>query len=1166
MVRLNGEKFKIYTLDTKNTILFRIAKILKTAPSYLVFEDKDIDFFKAKNIKVFDVISVIKKLKDVDFNKFLLENNINNPEEISKLWIVFNKEFEKLVSYNEIILTQYGQQFVNDGYFKTLDDFNQFWNNKENFKDQITSNIDMNLLEAEKYDELYEIFDNIDEGKVYTDLKVERVKLDIITNLKISLLEIFNSLILNESIPFATCKEYYKILKDFIPPDDWSKSSDETLLMKINDKVIVDKNKIKDYIDAVISIEDEKIKTVVKLISERGYLTKESFLQRFSEVFNGIGKIEFESIKELEVAGLFYFPELVLNMYVLSDLIMNNRIFYSIININESEKTTKRKGDGSQSWLYIYFNHPNTGIIGASIIQKVVDRSDPEMRNQNSNVFPHNSPYVRIRAKGRDKKSIIEFQKIFSKLLEIYDTKHNEIVEFYEKYIPNFGEIALPDIPLKRKEYEMVAPEVFVKNYSRTCPPERIPTIIDKDKSKQFKKNGFQVMKFPRDVQSTNSLNSDGINQHYYVCENKDYPFPGLRINNLANNEDYPYVPCCFKVDQNKKGGVFRHYYNGEELEIKEKKQQELIITNKILGNSKYGQLPPNLSKFFETIDSEDDYKYIRMGVYRNPSSFLNAVMTALHMETNILDYSNEDKRNKKLEEIRNILASKEICPLARQCAYTYTYKSLSEKLKNMDDYFDPKLFVQMLETYFKCTIFLFNDESLMLPRYTQNYYKNKSNNRCIFIYEHWGSESDHAKYPQCELIIKWHTQESTNQKIIFEDDKISKKISKIFKLINNSYSLDKHIDEIIFPLKIDIISQKIDSYGKTRCLECKLKDELLYILVDPIPPLAINEKKEMIVTGCNIKTALKIIEPLFQTIIDSKVMEIIGKIGNVNVIIPVKPSNPLENIPISNSGLHYIEGTASELSVFNKNKKMARYLVEYTFWMFSNFLNKIESKEITDEILSKFAKKNIVIDPNFEYTKIPKNFSLSSNILKNGKLVLPSEDGIKRLMYTLKLYSMRDTQTLINYYLKENIVNYYVDITDFDSFSNQVILQGEDSIEKWIQESRFVFKMFNNVAIGYNLPYFYMNEKIEDKVFLAQNTDSLTKALIIASTWEQKGYNPVSVKNEEGINYGFNLYTYGNNEMLKTIVKGKKQSNFNILGYTIKETPFYTVLLNLDF
>jgi hypothetical protein len=408
MVRLNGEKFKIYTLDTKNTILFRIAKILKTAPSYLVFEDKDIDFFKAKNIKVFDVISVIKKLKDVDFNKFLLENNINNPEEISKLWIVFNKEFEKLVSYNEIILTQYGQQFVNDGYFKTLDDFNQFWNNKENFKDQITSNIDMNLLEAEKYDELYEIFDNIDEGKVYTDLKVERVKLDIITNLKISLLEIFNSLILNESIPFATCKEYYKILKDFIPPDDWSKSSDETLLMKINDKVIVDKNKIKDYIDAVISIEDEKIKTVVKLISERGYLTKESFLQRFSEVFNGIGKIEFESIKELEVAGLFYFPELVLNMYVLSDLIMNNRIFYSIININESEKTTKRKGDGSQSWLYIYFNHPNTGIIGASIIQKVVDRSDPEMRNQNSNVFPHNSPYVRIRAKGRDKKSIIE--------------------------------------------------------------------------------------------------------------------------------------------------------------------------------------------------------------------------------------------------------------------------------------------------------------------------------------------------------------------------------------------------------------------------------------------------------------------------------------------------------------------------------------------------------------------------------------------------------------------------------------------------------------------------------------------------------------------------------------------------------------------------------------
>ena len=1169
MVLLNGEEFKIYGLDTQNTILSRIASILKTIPKYLIFENK-LKIPPKKDINVQDLIKIVRKSKELDFETFLGSLQTELPvEEIIKVWIVYNKEFANLVSYSDIVLTQYGTKFVENGYFKTLDDFLMFWNDRENFRENIEFDIEKNQTEAEKYTELYEIFDSIQEGRYYTDLRIKKVKMDLTLNLSnTNLLEIFNSIILNDSVPFATCKEYYKILKNFVPSENWTKSEEDSVIIKINEKVNVNKTKFDDYTDAIIRMENNNVKTSVNLISERGYLTKDAFLERLTSIFNMGQEIKFQDINETEVAGVFYFPETILNTYVLSDMIMNNKIFSSLIMMNESKKVTKRRGQNSQPWLYIYFNHPNTGVVAASINQKVVDRSDPDMREQKSTIFVHNRPYVAVRAKGRDKKSIQEFQKMFSKLLEIYYQKHDEIVEFYEQFIPDFGTIILPDVRLKLKEYDMIAPEVFVTNYTRTCQDFRIPKIVTKKEAKKYE-NSILFPRNPPTWKNAISYPSDGINQQYYVCPNPEYPYPGLKVNKLSNSEEFPYVPCCFKTDQNKPGDVYRFYYHGENIVQKEKKQQELIITNKILGVDKYGKLPDNLTKFFETIDEKSEYKFIRMGVHRNEHSFLNCVMVALHEMTDILS---EKNRTPKLEKTRLELASKENCPLARQCAYDYTTKSLAKKIKNMKEYFDPKLFVQMLETYFGCNIYLFNDESLFLPRYTQNYYRNVIHDKCMFIYEHMGSESDHARYPQCELIVKWHSKKSSDQQILFDKtEKIARNVNKIFKLINNSYVLNRHVEDVSFslpdkagPFPIAMISQKIDSYGKTRCIQCSVEEGNICILTDPIPPLPLPES-DFTIQPCDIEKALNILGTnIQQVVVENKTREIMGMIGNVNVVIPVKATKILENVKISEGGLHYIaDKNASELEIYNKNKRLARYLVEYTFWLFSKYLNSSKTEEITDKVLANFAKKMIVIDDKFEYKIIPKKFSEDSEILRGGKLVVPNEDGLKRLMYTLKLFSMRDTLTLRDYYLKENISQYYVDITDFDSVNTQVILQGEDSIDKWIYESRFILKLYSNINFGYTLPYFFKNDYIEDQVFLAQNVDTLNKALQISIDWNTKGYNPVYVKNEP-LSYSFNLYTFNEEQVVKTEVMGKNKTNYpiNIIGYKVKGLSFYTVLL----
>jgi hypothetical protein len=157
--------------------------------------------------------------------------------------------------------------------------------------------------ETAKYVELYNTFDEIEDGLVYTEFKTERVMLNISVNLQdITLLELFNHLVLCEEIPFATCKNYYKILKDYVPPEEWAISTEDKILLKMYEKQIIDTEKQKDYTDVNVAVGDEgshdgshsrnagNVKVNVKLITERGYLSRDQFIDRFRKAFHGLEK------------------------------------------------------------------------------------------------------------------------------------------------------------------------------------------------------------------------------------------------------------------------------------------------------------------------------------------------------------------------------------------------------------------------------------------------------------------------------------------------------------------------------------------------------------------------------------------------------------------------------------------------------------------------------------------------------------------------------------------------------------------------------------------------------------------------------------------------------------------------------------------------------------
>ena len=1167
MILVNGTEIQTYDLDTTKSIQTRIAAGLETLPKYLYFSEPfEYDPEKVQEIKVNDILRLIKKdaSRNTNIGRFLSDNERflkpfqgkNFIEDVVKPWLAYNTAIEQAVSTGgDIFLTSIGMTLTESEYFPNPDAFEDFWTrDRHNFRVRLESYIGKEVEENENMITLYEMFQSITDGKGYTDFKVTEVLLKIYLQFQnSSLLELFNSLKLQDAIPFCSCQDYYKILKGYTPYEKWAKPS-ETLSMKVNSKVSVNRNMFKDYVDVdLVPQEDNVFVTNVNLIFESSYLNRENFLKRLISPFKEPPKIQ--KTEETEITAIFYFPEFRVDTYVFSDLVMNDKVFSRLITIDESVKATKKKGEYGQPWLYIHFNHPSIGHVSASIAQKLVDRSDPEMRDQDLEIFEHGRPYIRVRATAMNKASMKGFQEVLSKLFVLYETNYPEIVEAYQRFIPDFGTVYEEAAPLKKKVHELLAPKVFVKNYSRNCPEYRIPTIVDSE--------GDGVMKYPRDSSELNDppYPSDGVSQHYYSCMNTEYPHIGLQKNKLPENRDaYPYVPCCFKTEQmGKPGGYYRHYYFGDPIESREKKQQDLIVTNKFLDSGKYGVLPDELIKFFDLLDMSYEGKYIRIGVSKTPSSFLQAVMTALGHGSDI-------------DGIRQELAGPSIVPMGRQCAYELESKQLSEKILDKQSYFDPSLFVQLLEGYFNCNIFLFNSSGMFLPNFRQNYYRNNIEGPCVFVYEHWGSESDHAQYPQCELIGKWGVKEV--QYYFDKSEGIAQSAMDIFRVMNNSYALSKQVRDVTFalPETIKVTGQGIDSYGKTRRLECTYGKIAFTVLTDPIPPMPVPEVSVKPVNPCPLETCLSVFGPISeegmkQTIHNGMVSEIVLVVRDITLAIPVIPEAPLDDLPVSDESIHYIETSErkeSKLEMYNRNKKLARYIFEYALWLFSKFIQDQQLQVIGDKELAQFAAQKIVIDPRFSYGKVEKRFSMDSGVMKGGKLAVQNEETLRRIMYAVKLYSMQDIRSLSTYFEKKFIVQYYVDLTDFDLDPNQVILQGEDSIDKWIQERNFHYTLYDEVAIGKRVPYFFKNLSISDQVFLAQNVDSLQMAYSIGYNWVKNGYN-LSQASAQKVPENFVLYKYrGRNDIQKYMVGSEIDPIVQILGYKISGTPFYTVLLNI--
>ena len=1202
MVQINGtSNFVVYELDTQKSAMSRLAAQMKTIPKYLYFPDgvPDIDKFREKdgNITVENLLKIIISNKfGIDFiklfetvNEKLSQQKLDLKQDVFLPFIVFNNSFTDTDSSH--IFLSISNQITdanlfdkdNEALFKYIVKEWEIKNRNKtikNISDLVASNIKESNAEKSMFDE----FETIDIGINYTKFQLESVDFTFVLDLKdVTIMELFNNLHLNSNMPFACINSFFKILKGFIPPEGWRIYLPYAIIFRILQKKELAGVKPDDYTQGTLYItEENEIKTPtvsMSLLTSGQYLSREALIDRFIGNIKGLGNIEVNSINDTRVNGVFYFTNHDMNKYVLYELIMNNPLFSSLISIDESDKASTKKGS-----VYIHFYNSEIGKLTANITEKISERTDPDLRGKDKGAFKIGTKYIRVKIVSADNiKSVEAFQLLASKLMVLYDKKYKEIVDFYKIYIPDFADNKIKtakDSDNKVESLKDIEPDVFVTGYPQRCPYE--PTIIADDDYKSLKeaeKDGKIIMRYPK--------KGDNFQQRNYICNYEDYKYPGLRSNPLKNRDKIPYLPCCYKKNHaTDEGNIYRHYYFGEELKDKAKtSQQGLIVTNKFVTKDTYGTLPDNIEKLFKIFDFQEneEYMYVRKGVLDTKSSFLECVMEGMHEESGILDYEDNDERENYLYEVRKILSTASLAATCRQEMYDYSTDKIIADISDPEVYMSPNLFTSLLEQYFNCNIFVFNrtnnrNGELSIPRHLQAYYKNKRKNNCIFIYEHMGSAADDEKYTpgsHCELIVKWKIDSSKQEDLSYSypyESKVSQGVIGIFNRMTKAYSLNLEITETEFPIKIKFFEQGIDCYGKCRMLRFKYNGAIGTLLTDPMQPLSVPEVKEWVATKISKNLAKQFFAQYLngnitsQTILRTKVKEIYGKIGTVNISIPIEDNEPIDGVSYTNKCISYPENQTSVIDNHNKYRKLARYIVEYMFWMFSNYIKEDITRTMDLTTIKKFVEDKIKIDEDFDYKHVGKIFRNDSGVMDDNKLVIKSMETLKRLIYTLRLAIVRSDENIRNYYKKQAIESYYVDVTDFDHHPMQIILHGDESVDKWIQEQKIKYVVNHSVQVGVRNPYFFQNSLIDNQIYLAQNTENLQKAREVGETWMKSGFNIQDDAVGSSKAFKFKLYSYINskNIVLHNIKGVSTPYDISILGYKVDGVSFFTVLLQL--
>ena len=1050
-MRINGEDYEplgnISVIDS-------LASEYNTLPKYLRF------YYKGKQVKNLqkvpegeniEMVDILGELRDSDstvFSSVIAKLRDTDPldtvEELLLPWMAMNEAFLEEGDMMALGVIEDAQDLG-----LRLETRQVEQKVLQSVQRQLNAQIAALQERVERNRAAFDEFTKIRTGTPHSNFALESIELYTVLDItEVTIPEIFDSFVPSNRIPFASIGEYYKIRNSFFPPEEWESTSDEVMIVKIG-KLRPRKEDV-EYSDILIFREDGQVKLFTEFKTGRVQNDFRQYLDMILSHFQlDLG------IRETNVGrvnGIFQFPDVQFNRFLLADMIMNDRIFSAVLSIDEHETLAKQKKN-----VFVRYGE-GPGILTASIL---VDEKSGQTQ-------------VKV-SRTQSIESAEKFADILGKLFILYGKRAEKIEKTYQKFIPDFRTtvIEAPEISGVRKS-QQVDPELFPALYTRHCP--RPPIIV----SENDDKNEYdEYLLFPRE--------GDYGKRRYYVCDDPEKPYIYLRRNPFAaTREKYPCVPCCAASKTKGLGNRFsdtNRYLQGDPDPCPEKQSSaEEIVTSKILDPDQYGQLSEELSKLLALLSLGVDFG--RLGVTRTTSSFLSCILRATAAEVLGADEVNEARLS--LVD----LAGSGVC---KQEMFDSSPEQIAQSVEDLENYLDPRKYINLLQLRYNCRIIVFSPSGIVLPYYNDFYVRYNNNAPVVLLYEHMGSESDRAVFPQCEIIYdKERRQGIETEPITYPaNSPIIRGIDRLLAELNK-YHLFRYgpvgLTELYFG-DLEVTGQLIDPKGKCRGIQFN-GDVGVY--TEPIAPLA----APMLRSFVPVRNSGRVREVLGDFIESEELVDdegqIVVRLGDVrgHVEIGEKPDE------------------ISYLEMYNSNKKMARYLTEYCLWLFSRFVAENDFTVLSDEVVNNFYRRHMVIDEDAEYSMVSRFFSQQASLIRDGKLLVTSEEMAMRLLYVVRQTIVFNREKIYTYKDRDIMDNFYTDISDFASgeFLGFTVLKGVRSFNSWVRNrdgTKVVGRGFQNM----NTPYFVLNKALGSRAYLANNASDLEDAKTRADIAESESY-----------------------------------------------------------
>ena len=779
------------------------------------------------------------------------------------------------------------------------------------------------------------------------------------------------------------------------------------------------------------------------------------------KILKKIGQIlqikEYESLKEDYTQASFHVECPNINKSVWAYLAMNDIIFSKYITIPEF-----RISKQNNRFFFKFFDKISTTVSCKSYL---------ELGNKKGNFGQITAKYLNISenlikidiSRSLGKKSILKFQKKFLSLIDYYFANVNRIIALYKKnYNIQINQKIKKKKSLKKTKLKNLYPGYFNIGYSTNCKRSNQPAVVSKKEIETAIQKGLHIdyiLKSPQSKKDTELIkkgkypsltpytNSQGFESLYFLCNKKNsHGYIPSKTKNPYPRLNKNGCPCCMS---NKK------------ISPQSKSKGSSYTTGNAIC-TRICALPILLKNIFFILDPM--YEYHRQSATPDILKLLNAIFRKKITKRDISEYEFLGITKQENWDIDNI-----------------------KEYITEQKFIDPTRFIRILEEIYDCKLFILHRKyqvsrdtldsrevpTLLTPRYNRytNYYSwNKSDKRVVILFSHFGTKANIISEPYYELVTQteWGKTNPTNMFNSKQDIVVS--LYKFENMINESYCLNKEL-EPFNPINFENAIQIIDYYGKCRGIII----DKLSLLFDPIPPLNLPYKKLKDVKYDTLKKVLEKCKKLGIKIDKKSDVLLKGVYKDITVRIPIKVDND---------------------NKFDVTRINAKYIIAWTFYLFSKYWN-TNSPDI-----DKFLKKYIKVKSNTLTT-------FDNIIFKKDieSLTVPNKECVRNLRFVLiREYHYR--KELLREYHHNNIIpDFYNEIRDFDSHSNELILYI-DNIVKDLNTN--FFTRFPDEQLDTMIPYFVSTN---NKLWIYQNCQTEDVKKSIEKTWNKgNGFNNVSI------------------------------------------------------